>query len=490
MADAFVKFTRCNQNAYDIWKKSNEIDADTIYFVTHSSTGAKIYLGDVLVATVGLNSIQGDNSILVSPIDDTKSSISVKLSKDNNGLSLAEDGLKVTQPNIVHIEGSSPIVDTYELNVSDKPLGALIDVPKIRTVNNIVPDDKGNISIDHVTTEQLLLSFEALGILTIAKCDDDTMYTDNDGNPYLLRQSNLFNVVNSVNDKTPDNKGRVFIDAGVKTVNNNVPDENGNVDVCKPFVGVGDEVEIVEGPMVFEFTKNTAFKSRYFEIDEEGKKYIVTFNGETYECISKRHVSADYIVYTIGNMNISDNGGEDTGEPFYYGFKQTIDGSAGSYGFVRVREHGNYVMSIIGTDVELVKIPENLIPEIVSPALKNVGKYVDIDGATFSAEFTKNTAFKKRYLQIDDEGEIYKVLFNNVLYTCVSRKVVYDDYIAYILGNDDISDKGGQDTGEPFYYCFKKYTDGINSDYGLIRVREFVMKDTYSFDMDAEGLNC
>lgn len=365
-------------------------------------------------------------------------------------------------------------VKTVNGEAPDKDGNITIKTGGVKTVNNIEPDEDGNVEIviEGITYEELMAEFESVGILQRAMDDEDTVYTDNDGQPYLLRQSDLFNVVNSVNDTAPDNKGRVHIDIGVKTVNNNAPDENGNIDICKPFIGVGEEVEVVEGPLVFEFTKNTAFKSRYFEIDAEGKKYIVTFNGETYECISKRHVSADYIVYTIGNMNISDNGGEDTGEPFYYGFKQTIDGSAGSYGFVRVREHGNYVMSIIGTDIELVKIPENLIPEIVSPALKNVGKYLDIDGTTFSAEFTKNTAFKKRYLQIDDEGEIYKVLFNNVLYTCVSRKVVYDDYIAYILGNDDISDKGGQDTGEPFYYCFKKYTDGINSDYGLIRVRE------------------
>ena len=40
------------------------------------------------------------------------------------------------------------------------------------------------------------------------------------------------------------------------------------------------------------------------------------------------------------------------------------------------------------------------------------------------------------------------------------------------------------------YQIQTKYRDETRPRYGLIRVREFIMKDAYTFDVDEAGLGC
>lgn len=435
----------------------------------------------------------------------------------------------------------APVTDAYTIP-EEEMYTTVTTVGAVRDIEKKINERIDNIDEECITSNELTLAFESVGIVSLARDDDNVIYTDKNGKPYAIRQSNLSDIVKTINNEKPDKHGNINVsefttekfaealeafgeialvrdddetfftdkdgnillfdypssaatsESGyflgktedgeiiripqktvgtVRTVNGLEPDEDGNIEVCKPLADVGQYIDVEGEIYSIEITKNTALGGRSFEITQEGDTYRVWFNGKSYECVSRKKVEDDYTCYVVGNDNISNSGGPDTGEPFYYSFKKSNYETKSDYGIIRVKEHGTHTFSIAKLTKTAVKVPEEFLPEDkYCKALADVGNYVEVDGDTFTTWFSKNTAFRDRYMTITEAGKLYKVVFNGELYLCKSRRNIVDNYEAFILGNDDISNDGGTDTGEPFYYCFKKYYDSYNSDYALIRVRE------------------
>lgn len=119
------------------------------------------------------------------------------------------------------------------------------------------------------------------------------------------------------------------------------------------------------------------------------------------------------------------------------------------------------IEKVIREELENIGSGELLMPALVSEDIYESSGRKDTFGSDM---FSLSDRFDKKYCLAPTHEELFTI--------AASSKI-----------------KSYKDLPFSIYQIQDKYRDEARSRYGLIRVREFLMKDAYSFDMDEKGLN-
>jgi len=129
---------------------------------------------------------------------------------------------------------------------------------------------------------------------------------------------------------------------------------------------------------IFPETTITIVDDQYMQMGliglQEGKTYIVNWNGTRYECGCVRLSEGDISLLIIGNLSVL--GMNDTGEPFVIADSIKEDGHM----IVSASGDGDYIISIIEYTETIHKVDEKFLPFVVKDYDENVpisSKYIE-----------------------------------------------------------------------------------------------------------------
>jgi len=142
-------------------------------------------------------------------------------------------------------------------------------------------------------------------------------------------------------------------------------------------------------------------------------------------------------------------------------------------GFIRQLASGIFINLPLGN--RALKKIENIIRE----EIENIGGIEVVMPVVHSADIWKES---QRYYQIGDEMGRFKDRNNHDMVLAMT----HEEVVAYLVRKDIRSYK---QLPSLVYHIQTKWRDDPRPRAGLIRVREFVMKDSYSLDMDDAGLD-
>ena len=208
---------------------------------------------------------------------------------------------------------------------------------------------------------------------------------------------------------------------------------------------------------------------------EAGKKYVVNFDGKTYECVSKDWEIDETTSCVIGNVALAFYAVNpvDTGEPFC--FKMDYYSAESKLVVVYTPNGGSHTFSIYEEGEVVEQLDYKYTPEGYPKLDVKVVTTLPMTEVEFDSSSLCEGAYSNSidtYIGTFKENETYYVNFDGIEYKCVTDMEDTGDATYWHIGNPSLVRSYLEDTGLPFlistcnewdYVLFYAYEPGTHT---------------------------